>query len=263
MALFRIGEIEEILLNAFPPVDREIYDGWILNFSNAYTYRANCIYPFYPSNYDLKEKIIHCEEQYRELFLPAVYKMTTAVSKELDALLESNGYSIVKYVDVLCRSLEAWNEYTHLNCEIDYEVEVVDTMDDEWLEGVNALIDIPYPSMEKTQKKIFRQIRLPVVCVKILHQGHVIGTGLGVVERHYIGLYAIHVHKDYRGLGIGYEICARIMNQGKRMGATKAHLQVRQGNESALKLYMKLGFQKIYTQWFRMKSWPESKKIFD
>ena len=61
MGKFRIGEIEEILLNAFPSVDREIYDGWILNFSNAYTYRANCIYPFYASNYDLMDKIKHCE----------------------------------------------------------------------------------------------------------------------------------------------------------------------------------------------------------
>ena len=47
------------------------------------------------------------------------------------------------------------------------------------------------------------------------------------------------------------------------MGADKAHLQVRRGNEGALLMYEKLGLKKIYTQWFRMKSWPESKKIFD
>ena len=46
MESFRIGEIEEILINAFPAVEREIYDGWILNFSGGYTYRANCINPF-------------------------------------------------------------------------------------------------------------------------------------------------------------------------------------------------------------------------
>lgn len=265
MAQFRIGEIEEILLNAFPSVDREIYDGWILNFSNAYTYRANCIYPFYASNYDFEEKIRHCEEQYRELFLPAVYKMTTAVSSKLDKLLEKEDYKIVKYVDVLCRSLEDWNAVgrEQLQHHMNYEMVVSDAMDEVWLNGVNALINIPFPSMEKTQKRIFRQIRLPLVCVKIIHEGNVIGTGLGVIERHYVGLYAIHVHKDYRGCGLGYEICSEIMSRGKQMGATKAHLQVRQGNDSAFQMYMKLGFQKIYTQWFRMKSWPESKKIFD
>ena len=61
----RIREIEEILLNAFPSVDREIYDGWILNFSGGYTYRANCIYPFYASSYNLEEKVQLCVDQYR------------------------------------------------------------------------------------------------------------------------------------------------------------------------------------------------------
>ena len=47
------------------------------------------------------------------------------------------------------------------------------------------------------------------------------------------------------------------------MGATKAHLQVRKGNASAFQMYRRLGFDLIYTQWFRMKSWSDSKKIFD
>ena len=84
MESFRIGEIEEILINAFPAVEREIYDGWILNFSGGYTYRANCINPFYSSSYGLEEKIRHCEDQYRELFMPVVYKMTSAVSGDLE-----------------------------------------------------------------------------------------------------------------------------------------------------------------------------------
>lgn len=136
-------------------------------------------------------------------------------------------------------------------------------MDEEWLEGVNQLIDIPYPSMEKIQKKIFRRIRLPMICVKIRHQGKVVGTGLGVLERHYIGLYAIHVHRDYRRQGLAMNICSQIIEKGKSMGATQAHLQVRQGNTGAFLMYEKLGLRKMYTQWFRMKSWPESKQIFD
>lgn len=259
----RIREIEEILLNAFPSVDREIYDGWILNFSGGYTYRANCIYPFYASSYNLEEKVQHCEEQYRELFLPAIYKMTDAVPKELDDLLESQGYAIAKYVDVLYRSLKDWEISECTDLDHDYEMITMTQLDDEWLDGVNELIGIPYPSLEKIQKKIFHCIRLPLICVKIKHGDQVVGTGLGVMERHYIGLYAIHVHKDYRRQGLAFKICSTIMSRGKLMGADKAHLQVRRGNEGALLMYEKLGLKKIYTQWFRMKSWPESKKIFD
>ena len=259
----RIGEIEEILINAFPALEREIYDGWILNFSGGYTYRANCINPFYYSSYDLKEKIIYCENQYRELLLPAIYKMTSAVPKALDELLEAKGYEIVKYVDVLYRSLEDWKPLKTEWPDNEYEMITMSQMDDEWLEGVNHLIGIPYPSMEKIQKKIFRRICLPMVCVKVCHHGKVIGTGLGVLERHYIGLYAIHVHPDYRRRGLALKICSQIISKGKKMGAVHAHLQVRQGNTGAFLMYERLGLRKIYTQWFRMKSWPESKNIFD
>ena len=263
MESFRIGEIEEILINAFPAVEREIYDGWILNFSGGYTYRANCINPFYSSSYGLEEKIRHCEDQYRELFMPVVYRMTSAVSGDLDDLLEKKGYPVVKYVDVLYRSLEDWNGDLWTDLGQDYEIITMSRMDEEWLDGVNQLIDIPFSSLEKVQKKIFGRICLPMVCVKIRCRGRVIGTGLGVMERHYIGLYAIHVHKDYRQKGLAMKICGNIMTRGKSMGADKAHLQVRQGNTGAFALYEKLGMKKIYTQWFRMKSWPESRKIFD
>ncbi|MDD3222623.1 MAG: GNAT family N-acetyltransferase [Clostridia bacterium] len=263
MEKFQIGEIEEILINAFPAIEREIYDGWILNFSGGYTYRANCIYPFYASKYSLEEKISHCEEQYRELFMPVVYKMTSAIDSELDDLLEAQGYDIVKYVDIMCQELTDWEAHPWKAPDENYEVVTMTAMDKEWIQGVTRLIGIPFRSMEKIQEKIYNRICLPVVCVKVKHEGRVVGTGLGVLERHYIGLYAIHVNKDYRRRGLAMKICSDIMERGRIMGATKAHLQVRQGNTGAFAMYEKLGMKKVYTQWFRMKSWPESRKIFD
>ena len=84
-----------------------------------------------------------------------------------------------------------------------------------------------------------------MICVKIRHQGKVVGTGLGVLERHYIGLYAIHVHRDYRRQGLAMNICSQIIEKGKSMGATQAHLQVRQGNTGAFLMYETLGLRKI------------------
>ena len=263
MDKFEIREIEEILVNAFPAIEREFYDGWILNFSNGYTYRANAIYPFYPSTYSIEKKIKHCEEQYRQSFLPVVYKMTSASGDVLDAVLESHGYRIVKYVDVMCRTLDDHEILPIKKIDLPYEMVVMKEADDEWLDGVNQLIHIPYRSMCLVQKEIFTNIALPIICVKVRYRGHVIGTGLGVIERHYVGLYAIHVKKAFRGQGIAEQICIRIMEQGRKMGADKVHLQVRRGNYSAVKMYRKLGLKRIYTQWFRMKSWPESKRIFD
>ena len=36
-------EIEELTLNAWPPLETLFFDGWILSFSDGYTRRANSI----------------------------------------------------------------------------------------------------------------------------------------------------------------------------------------------------------------------------
>ena len=108
----RIGEIEEILINAFPAVEREIYDGWILNFSGGYTYRANCIYPFYHSGYDLEEKVIYCENQYRELLLPTVYKMTAAVPEAWTVFWRRGA---MKTLNMSTYFIVRWKTGKHLN----------------------------------------------------------------------------------------------------------------------------------------------------
>ena len=261
MSKYLANEIEEIMLNAFPSVRQEIYDGWLLRFSGGYTYRANCICPLYPSEYPLEEKIAYCEERYRRLHLPVIYKMSHIIPGNLDMLLEKKGYPIVKYVDVLCRSLSDWN-YTPPSSD-PYRLTVSRQMDDEWLEGVNQLIHIPVPQMENIQKHIFRRIQPPYFCVHIKDGSRIIATGLGVLERGYIGLYAIHVDEAYRRQGLALRLCSEIMRQGQTMGATKAHLQVRHGNTGAFLLYDRLDMKKVYTHWFRMKTFDDSIPIFD
>ena len=85
---------EELALNAFPAILTELYDGWVLRYSNGYTFRGNSINPLYKSNINLDEKISYCESKFASKKLPCVFKMTEAVDGELDILLERKGYSI-------------------------------------------------------------------------------------------------------------------------------------------------------------------------
>ena len=36
--------IEELTLNAWPPLQTQLYDGWLLGFSGGYTRRANSVW---------------------------------------------------------------------------------------------------------------------------------------------------------------------------------------------------------------------------
>ncbi|GMM65547.1 GNAT family N-acetyltransferase, cg3035/Rv0428c family [Clostridium butyricum] len=83
-----IIQIEELSINAFPAILTELYDGWILRYSNGYTYRENSVNPLYSSTIELEDKIKYCECKYFEKGLPCVYKITESVEKELDDSLE-------------------------------------------------------------------------------------------------------------------------------------------------------------------------------
>ena len=83
-------------------------------------------------------------------------------------------------------------------------------------------------------------------------EGKIAATGLGILDRDYVGIYAIHVREDLRRRGLARSICNSLLAEGQRKGADKAYLQIVEGNEPALKLYESLGFCQLYQYWFRV-----------
>ena len=84
--------LEELTLNAWPPLETLLYDGWILGFSNGYTRRANSIHPLNPSTLELSQKIDTCESLYAARGQATVFKLTSSpFDAELDATLEKRG----------------------------------------------------------------------------------------------------------------------------------------------------------------------------
>ena len=73
-------------MNAWPSLQTNLQDGWVLRFSEGYTKRANSINPIYSSTIEIKEKIDNCESTYSAKNLPIVYKITeTCYLKNLDS----------------------------------------------------------------------------------------------------------------------------------------------------------------------------------
>lgn len=96
---------EELVINAFPAIASELYDSWLLRYSNGYTYRGNCVNPLYAGEGALVEKIIVCEARYAGRNLPCVFKMTPDAPAQLDALLEERGYCDAKHADIMAREI--------------------------------------------------------------------------------------------------------------------------------------------------------------
>ena len=129
-----------------------------------------------------------------------------------------------------------------------------DRVDDEWLEGLFELKDVTNADHRRVVPSMYAAIPKDEITVKVLdHEGHIAGTGLGILDRGYVGVYAIHVRKDCRRQGLAEAIVRTILTEGAKQGASKAYLQVVSENEPARRLYEKLGFVSEYECWFRVK----------
>ncbi|SFL91974.1 Acetyltransferase (GNAT) family protein [Gracilibacillus orientalis] len=241
-----IQEIEELSLNAFPSLQTQHLDGWILRFSNGYAKRANSINPLYDSQEDIQKKIEECERIYREKGLKVIYKLTQQVfPKQLDKILERKGYNVVGVTSVQCLSLE--ESETHMS---DKAV-ISNQLTDEWFTDFSELNHID-DTDQHTLKQMLKNINTDVCYVRLINNSETIACGMGVLEDGWLGLYDIVTSEKHRNKGYGMEIVSSILEWGKNHAAKKAYLQVMLNNKQAINLYTKSGFVEAYRYWYRI-----------
>lgn len=246
---------EELALNAFPVLHTEVYDGWILRFSEGKSYSGNCVTPLYLSTRAYEDKIDYCEQKFSDRSLPCVFKMTANVSSSLDQQLAMRGYEQAGKTRIMeCRLDQLAEEDWQAPSCPETEITLSHRLEEDWLDAFLKLDGMDGVSDPVSARAMLEAIRTPVYCAAIYEGSSIVGCGLGVVEDGRIGLYDIRVRDGLRRLGIGAAICRAIMKEGIREGADTAYLQVLASNRPAAALYESLGFEEVYTCWYRVKS---------
>jgi len=246
-----IKQIEDMSLNAWPSHKMELYDGWILRFSYFYTHRTNSVEQFGSSTLPWREKIPYCEAVYRRLGTPAIFKISPLVSPDFDYVLENRGYRIEHTTNVM--TLELNNTATDILSD---KVQISEQISQKWIESLFALKKMTNPIHRAVVPSMYQAILKETLCASITENGEIVATGLGILDRDYIGIYAIHVREDYRKKGYARQILGSLLLKGREKGAQKAYLQVVEGNHPARALYEAFGFRYFYTYWFRVQNQP-------
>ena len=101
---------------------------------------------------------------------------------------------------------------------------------------------------------MFKAIPKETIVAFIEIDGRMVASGLGILDRGHIGLYAIYVDASCRHKHFARAICSSILTEARKKGAEHAYLQVVKGNTYAKQLYASLGFEDFYTYWFRSKN---------
>jgi GNAT superfamily N-acetyltransferase len=239
--------IEELSFNAFPSIQTNFYDGWIIRFADGYSNRSNSVNPIYESTLDCEQKILHCEYLFKMENLSPTFKITPFVKpSKLDSILESKNYQIIRKTSVQTANLENIKKATLNNIKIYTDI------NEEWLNTYKFLTN---PSIKNynAHVKIFENITVPKIFVILYNNNDPVACGTGMMENGYIGIYDINVSVDYRNKGYGKQLLLNILNIAKSKNIKTSYLNVMLNNYPALKLYSKLNYKEIYTYHYRVK----------
>ena len=247
-----IKKIEDLSLNAWPSRQMQVYDGWILRFSYFYTHRTNCVEQIGISTLPLDEKIDYCEDIYRYWHTPCIFKISPVGNPDIDVLLERRGYRIEHATTVMTRALDSGSSFEPCGA-VPARLVVSDRVDDQWISGLFALKGNISPLHREIVPQMYAAIPKEEIAVSAFLDGRFIGSGLGILDRDTVGVYAIHVHDSCRRMGIAAAIVRTILSEARKQGAGHAYLQVVSDNSPAKNLYRKLGFTDSYRYYFRVK----------
>lgn len=243
-----IKEIEELSFNAWPSHKTELYDGWILRYSSNYTHRTNCVNLIASSHLPLPQKVAFCENEYKSEKTPCIFKISPLTDPSIDQYLEKHGYKIEHITENMTLSFQDFKPYAS-TIHVKLETEITN----EWIANLFKLNGTTDPLLQKIVPYMYHSIPKPTIAASIHEDGNMVASGLGILDRNHIGIYAIYVHKDYRRRHYAHAICDALINAGIKSGASHAYLQVVKGNTPARTLYETLGFKYLYTYWFRTK----------
>lgn len=241
-------------LNAWPSWQMQVYDGWILRYSCFYTHRTNCVEQIGVSCLPMDTKVKYCEDIYRRWHTPCIFKISPVGDPDIDAYLAKRGYGIQHHTTVMTRSLAGISPGDGpAGSPPGTQLIMRGRVDYAWLEGLFSLKQMTDMTFLRIVPAMYDAIPKDEIAVSLWKGGRVIATGLGILDRDYVGVYAIHVSPENRRMGYASAIVSAILTEGKRRGAGHAYLQVVTDNAPAKALYRSLGFTRSYSYYFRVR----------
>lgn len=241
----KIRFFEEISSNAHVALNTMQYDGWLIRFANGHTNRANSVSVIYPSTISFDVKVPYCEEIYKKAGLPCVFKLTEKDS-ELNDYLEAHGYEVVTPTDVMLLDLED-KAFQKGECIFSKEPT------EEWLQAYFTFEGFTDITKQETFRQMLSKVLVDTIYCSMIKEGEVTACASAAIEQGYMLLQNVVVSPAYRGQGFGKKVCESLIAQAKESGAHHTYLQVVRGNATAVNMYLKLGYERVYTYWYMKK----------
>lgn len=244
--------IEELAANAWRPEIEQSLDGWRLRATGGASRRVNSVWP----NLDggrltVDDRLTVAEDFYRRRGLPPRFQMCSAAEpRDLAGILEKRGYKDSAYTMVQTAPLVTVLANTNsplgkLDCRSHLE--------ETWFNAYTGASGYAVESLPIRRGILSRMG--PAACFALLSKGgQPAGTGLGVYERGWLGVFCMVTYRERRRQGIAAQVLHALAEWGQLQGAANIYLQVMNNNPPALTMYSKLGFENFYQYYYLTQS---------
>lgn len=243
-----IRDLEERGLNAWPALQTQLVQGWVVRFAQGHTKRANSACALGPDAAPLARIGPDIEALYRRHGQVPIFRLSPLASADDDAWLEGRGYRRIEPTHVM--RLEALPDQMP-SPPPGFSLGFTDHPASAWIDGFTAG-DRHGTAGRDSLRAMLGALRQPARFATLTHEGSACGYGLAVIERGAAGLFDIQVDGTLRGRGLGRFLVAAILAQARQCGAGSAWLQVLAANEAACGLYRGLGFVPVHGYAYRV-----------
>lgn len=243
-------ELEDAVIDAWPPAEYEELDGWGLRASGGPTKRGNSVATLGAgSALTLEERIARAEAFYRERELPPIFQVGPAATPTgLDAELAQRGYRTVG--EALAAIAEP-SEVLARVARTQHETSLATSASDAWLShaGHTSRFRDAYAVFTATLARLGTRCRF--VSVRNA-RGAIVGTCLGIASEDRLGIYGMLVGPEARRKGVAKSLLRALAECALSERMRELYLLVEVENAVARGFYAHAGFQDLFRYHYRI-----------
>lgn len=242
-------ELEDAVIDAWPPAEYEELDGWGLRASGGPTKRGNSVATLGAGPLlSLDERIARAEAFYRARQQPVIFQVGPAATPAgLDAALAERGYRL------LGETVAAVADPSELLARIarSHETSLATSASEAWLAhaGHTSRFSAALEVFQATLARLGTRCRF--VSARNA-RGAIVGTCFGIASEDRLGIYSMLVSPEARRKGVGKSLLRALAECALSERMRELYLLVEVENASARALYAQAGFQDLFRYHYRI-----------
>jgi len=237
-------DLERIMAEGCPPLERAELGGWLLRAGGGFTGRANSVLPLGNPSLSLSEAVDQCESWYDErglrrlfaLFGPAGFAVD---DDPLGRELLTRAYEPFNSTAVLTAATAALPfELVHPSgAQVRLDPSPSPRWWDAWAaqdgRNTNVSRSTVQAVMTGSPDQLFASLEV---------DGGVAGIARLAFAQGWAGVFALHVAPEHRRTGVASQLMGALADASRSRGIRSVYLQVLEASSAARSLYERLGF---------------------